>query len=224
MRRSRAAACTASRRGWSTTTSSANGLENATAGYDGWYVSPELTLGHRLALGTLADSHYALTPSLQVRYLYAGFDGYTEAGTTAPLTVGSRNTQNVEERAELKLTRTTQLAPASQLMVNLTGGAIGTQRVGGNAITATLLAQPLAFAVAGRQKWFGGFGGRASNGRPATSRCSPQANISPGRTPVRSSVAAAAFASASDRPARRLRPPALAISRCAVHLVGRDSR
>jgi len=137
----------------------AGGLENATAGYDGWYVSPELTLGHRLALGTLADSHYALTPSLQVRYLYAGFDGYTEAGTTAPLTVGSRNTQNVEERAELKLTRTTQLAPRAQLVVNLTGGAIGTQRVGGSAIAATLLAQPLAFTLPGASNVFGGFGG-----------------------------------------------------------------
>lgn len=137
----------------------ANGLENATAGYDGWYVSPKLTLGHRLALGTLADSHYALTPSLQLRYLYAGFGGYAETGTTAPLTVGSRNTQNVEERAELKLTRTTQLAPTSQLLVNLTGGAIGTQRVGGTAITATLLARPLAFTVPGANNVFGGFGG-----------------------------------------------------------------
>lgn len=137
----------------------ANGLETATGSYNGWYVSPELTFGHRFALGRLADSHYALTPSLQVRYLYAGFDGYTETGTTAPLTAGSRSTQNVEERAELKLTRTTQIAPTSQLMFNLTGGVLGVQRVGGDAINATLLAQPIAFTVPGSNSVWGGFGG-----------------------------------------------------------------
>lgn len=137
----------------------ANGLETATAGYNGWYVSPELTLGHRFTLGQLAGSQYALTPSLQVRYLYAGFDGYTETGTTAPLTVGSRSTENVEERAELKLTRITQISPTAQIMFSLTGGALGVQRVGGNAINATLLAQPLAFTVPGTANVWGGFGG-----------------------------------------------------------------
>ena len=136
-----------------------NGLETATASYNGWYVSPELTLGHRFELGTLLDSHYALTPGVQLRYLYAGFDGYTETGTTAPLTAGGRNTQNVEERAELKLTRTTQISPASRLLVNLSSGALGVQRVGGDAINATLLAQPLAFTAPGASNVWGGFGG-----------------------------------------------------------------
>ena len=138
----------------------ANGLETATAAYNGWYISPELKVGHRIALGQFADSQYALTPSLQVRYLYAGFDGYTETGTTnAPLTVASRNTENVEERAELKLTRTTQLSPTSQLMFNLTGGVLGVQRVGGNAVNATLLALPIAFNAPGSNSVWGGFGG-----------------------------------------------------------------
>ncbi|WP_334433427.1 autotransporter outer membrane beta-barrel domain-containing protein [Bradyrhizobium sp. AZCC 1610] len=138
-----------------------NGLETATASYNGWYVSPELTLGHRFELGTLLDSHYALTPGVQLRYLYAGFDGYTETGTTAPLTAGGRNTQNVEERAELKLTRSTQISPASRLLINLSGGALGVQRVGGDTINATLLAQPLAIAAPGAGNVWGGFGGLA---------------------------------------------------------------
>ena len=138
----------------------ANGLETATAAYNGWYISPELKVGHRISLGQFVDSQYALTPSLQVRYLYAGFDGYTETGTTnAPLTVASRNTENVEERAELKLTRTTQLSPTSQLMFNLTGGVLGVQRVGGNAVNATLLALPIAFNAPGSNSVWGGFGG-----------------------------------------------------------------
>jgi hypothetical protein len=137
----------------------ANGLETATAGYTGWYVSPELTWGHRFALGTLLDSHYALTPNVQVRYLYAGFDGYTETGTTAPLTAGGRNTQNIEERAELKFIRTTQISPASLLTIHLSGGALGLQRVGGDTVNATLLTQPLAFTAPGAGNVWGGFGG-----------------------------------------------------------------
>ena len=61
----------------------ANGTENAVGSFDGWYVSPELTFGHRFALGQFADAAYTLTPSVRVRYLYGAFDGYTETGTTA---------------------------------------------------------------------------------------------------------------------------------------------
>ena len=136
-----------------------NGLETATASYNGRYVSPELTLGHRFALGALLDSRYSLTPSVQVRYLYAGFDNYTETGTTAPLTAGSRTTQNVEERAEVKLTRITPISPTSQVLINLSGGALGVQRVGGDAVNTTLLAQPLAFTAPGANNVWGGFGG-----------------------------------------------------------------
>jgi hypothetical protein len=138
----------------------ANGLESATAAYNGWYVSPELIAGHRLALGKFGDSQYALTPSLQVRYLYASFDGYTEVGTTnAPLTVGDRHSEFVEERAELKLTRITPTSANSQIMFSLAGGPVAVQRVGGNPITGTLLALPIAFNAPGADNVWGGFAG-----------------------------------------------------------------
>lgn len=135
------------------------GQETATAGYNGWYVSPEMALGHRFALGAAGDAQYAVTPSLQMRYLHAAFGGYTETGTTAPVTAASRTTGNIEERAELKLTRTTQVSPTSQLLINLSGGALGIQRVGGDAVNATLLAQPLAFTAPGSNDVWGGFAG-----------------------------------------------------------------
>jgi len=48
----------------------------------------------------------SLTPAARVRYLAAGYGGYAESGSTVNLAVGSRTTQNLEERGELALTHT----------------------------------------------------------------------------------------------------------------------
>ena len=135
------------------------GIETATAGYDGWYLSPELTFGQRLALGQILGAQHALTPSVQVRYLYGSFGGYTETGSTANLTVGTRTVESFEERAELKLTRTQPLSATSAFLINLTGGALGVQRVGGDTINAALLGQAIPFATPGKTDVWGGFGG-----------------------------------------------------------------
>jgi hypothetical protein len=136
----------------------ANGLEIANASYNGWYVSPELTLGHRFGLGRLADATYTLTPSMRVRYLYGAFDGYTETGTTAPLTIGGQTVSVLEERGELKLTRSVAFDPSNQLSTSLAGGVLGTQRAG-NTINAALLGQTIPFATPGAANVWGGFGG-----------------------------------------------------------------
>ncbi|MBX9827530.1 MAG: autotransporter domain-containing protein [Xanthobacteraceae bacterium] len=135
------------------------GLETAKASYNGWYVSPELTLGHRIALGHLLGAQHTLTPSIQVRYLYGSFGSYTETGSTANLTVNGQTVQTLEERAELKLTRATFLNPYSTLLVHLTGGALGIQRVGGNSVNAVLLGQAIPFAMPGKDDVWGGYGG-----------------------------------------------------------------
>jgi autotransporter-like protein len=137
----------------------AGGLETAKASYNGWYVSPELTLGHRIALGHVLGAQHTLTPSLQVRYLYGSFGSYTETGSTANLTVNGQTVQTFEERAELKLTRFTLLNPTSALLVHLTGGALGVQRVGGNTVNAVLLGQAIPFATPGKDDVWGGYGG-----------------------------------------------------------------
>jgi outer membrane autotransporter protein len=137
----------------------AGGLETAKASYNGWYVSPELTLGHRIALGHVLGAQHILTPSLQVRYLYGSFGSYTETGSTANLTVNDQTVQTLEERAEFKLTRSTLLNPYSALLIHLTGGALGVQRVGGNTVNAALLGQAIPFATPGKDDVWGGFGG-----------------------------------------------------------------
>ena len=137
----------------------ANGLEIAKASYDGWYISPEATYGVNYGLGSLAGTSYMLTPSLKLRYLYASFDGYTESGTTAPLTVGNRTVNDFEERGQLKLASTHIFKPTEVIMTSIYGGVLGVQRAGSTTIDATLLGQAIPFATPGKDDVWGGFGG-----------------------------------------------------------------
>ena len=146
----------------------AGGLEVANAGFNGWYVSPEATVGHRLALGQLADAAYTLTPSLRLRYLYGSYEGYTETGTTtAPLTMGSRTVGTLEERGEFKLTRTVTFTPQSQLSMSAYGGVLGTQRADDSLLNAAFLSQAIPFASPGAASVWGGFGGGGLEWRTA---------------------------------------------------------
>ncbi len=135
------------------------GIETAKASYEGWYISPEAMYGFHYGLGALAGATYTLTPSVNLRYLYASFDGYTESGTTAPLTVGTQTVSDFEERAQLKLSRTQMFAPAEALMTHIYGGVLGVQRAGSTTVDATLLGQAIPFAVPGKDDLWGGFGG-----------------------------------------------------------------
>ena len=137
----------------------AGGLETASASYDGWYVSPEATFGHRWMLGSFAGANYTLTPSFRLRYLYGSYAGYTETGTTAPLTVNGQTVSTLEERGEAKLTRSMVLSPSSLLSTSLSVGVLGTQRVGSNTVNAALLGQAIPFATPGQSNVYGGFGG-----------------------------------------------------------------
>jgi hypothetical protein len=111
-------------------------------------------------LGKLADASYTVTPSLKLRYLYGAYDGSTETGTTtAPITMGSRTIGTLEERGEVKLTRTVSFTPSDQLSTSIYGGALGTQRAGDSRINAALLGQPIPFASPGPANVWGGFGG-----------------------------------------------------------------
>jgi outer membrane autotransporter protein len=80
----------------------ANGLELATASFGGWFVSPEVAAGYHYDFAP----GWTLTPAAHLRYLAAGYDGYTESRSTADMTVGNRILQNTEERADFTLTRT----------------------------------------------------------------------------------------------------------------------
>ncbi|MGJ4931889.1 autotransporter outer membrane beta-barrel domain-containing protein [Bradyrhizobium sp. HKCCYLS2038] len=146
----------------------ANGLERAAANYNGWYVSPEAQIGTHIGLGRMADAVYMLTPSLKLRYLYGAFGGYTETGTTAPLTVGARSVNVLDERGELKLTRTVSFSAQTALALSAFAGLQGSQLMGGGTVPATLLGQAIPFATPGKTNLWGGYGGSGLEWRIGT--------------------------------------------------------
>ena len=122
---------------------------------NGWYVSPEATYAVNIPLW----SAYTLTPSIGVRYVAGMFDGYTESGTTAPLTVSSRTIQDLEERGQLKLTRTTVFGGGDQLLTSVHVGALGLERVGDTTVNTVLLGASLPFVTPGKSTVAGVLGG-----------------------------------------------------------------
>ena len=129
-------------------------METASASYDGWFVNPMLTLGHRIAL----PHNLTLTPALKLRYVAAHFDGYAESGSSANLTVADRDFQAWEERAELTLA-SVQHFGGSRIVMRGTIGALAQQQTGNSNVNVALVGQNFISAIPGKDNLFGFYGG-----------------------------------------------------------------
>jgi hypothetical protein len=106
-------------------------LQTATAAYGGWFVDPSLTLGRRIDID---GRGFTITPALKARYVAAHFDGYTETGSTANLTVAGRDFQAWEERAELTFANSTMMANGSRVTARGHRRHSGQQRSSGGQV------------------------------------------------------------------------------------------
>lgn len=129
-------------------------METANATYDGWFVSPMLTLGHRFAL----PHSLTLTPAVKLRYVAAHFDGYAETGSSTDLTVADRDMQAFEERAELTLA-SVQYWGDNRIAMRGTLGAVAQQQTGDNNVSVALVGQNFIAGLPGNDNLFGLYGG-----------------------------------------------------------------
>jgi len=130
-------------------------VQTATASYGGWFVDPSLTLGRRIDID---GRGFTVTPAIKARYVAAHFDGYTETGSTANLTVAGRDFQAWEERAELTFANSTMMANGSRVTARVAGGILGQQRSSGGLVNIALLGQSFLAATPDRASIAGGYG------------------------------------------------------------------
>ncbi len=109
------------------------GNGSASASYDAWYISPEVSVGAEVA----NVGGWAVQPTGRLRYTYQSIDSYTETGSLAAngnATVGSQDVQLAEGRLELALHK-----QSGNLDTRVFGGYLGRYSLGDDNVSVTLL-------------------------------------------------------------------------------------
>ncbi len=130
----------------------AGGVETATADFDGWFVSPALTMTKPVEI-----AGHRLEGSLALRYAGLFLDGYTESGATANQTVDSRNVHIGVMRLQIAAPFESASADGSFLSYRLRAGLEARTNFGGDTIEGALLGQDISFNPGGEDSVLGGY-------------------------------------------------------------------
>ncbi len=131
-----------------------NGIEDATADFGSWYVTPELRAGSRRSLSKQVD----VVPTARISYTSGWLDGYKESGSSANLTVDGRDVEILESGVTLPFVYTPATAP--QLRLEAHADLFGRVLLGGEGTDVSLLGQNLNIQSSGNNL-IGGGGGAA---------------------------------------------------------------
>lgn len=118
------------------------GIEHAEADYDGVFISPSATIGMDVHM----DNGSMLTPSLRARYAGLFLGSYDENGSSADLSVDSRDVHVFELRGQFAYGLAPIQGESGALDNTLRVGVDGSTSDGGS-VDATLLGQSLNFAA-----------------------------------------------------------------------------
>eukprot|EP00752_Nemacystus_decipiens_P019442 g17498.t1 len=152
----------------------AGGLETATADFDGWFINPQLTMT-REAANPLAGAGFGSLVAMQtldqsLTFSYAGLllDGYTETGTTNPLSLDDRSVHVASVRAALALPFEATHADGSLTTLRLIGGVEARTQFGDDGVSGTLLGQSVSTTLDDDDASLGGFLGLSAEYQATT--------------------------------------------------------
>lgn len=127
------------------------GIETARADYDGWFVSPEVTMTRPFwPLGRRVEQIVTL------RYAGLFLDGFNETGASA-FAVGDREVHLGVARAALALPFVRRSEDGGRSKLTLTGGVEGRSQFGDEDIPGVLLGQDIVFEAGGEGDVIAGF-------------------------------------------------------------------
>lgn len=132
----------------------AGGLQTARADYNGWFISPEITLTRPFWPFGLR-----LEKSVTLRYAGLFLDGFTETGAAAPLTVKDRDVHVGQARAQLAVPLNHGGSDGARSRLMLKGGVEARTQFGDRDVSGTLLAQNIVFDPGGDRNAIGAFTG-----------------------------------------------------------------
>ncbi|MGI9416086.1 MAG: autotransporter outer membrane beta-barrel domain-containing protein [Hyphomicrobiales bacterium] len=113
---------------------------DARASYDGYFVSPALTVSTFTQIGKRV-----VIPSVRVQYAGYFFDKYTENGASGTLTVNDRESHVFNTRAQLTVPYETALFDTGLLRVQGRSGFDARVNLSGDTVTSNLNGQPVSF-------------------------------------------------------------------------------